>query len=77
MIVRLAPHEGQIVYHAALALNGFDTLGCEEAIANAKAELRRLLDYLAALSRAEYAFPLRGIETIEADGIKEIVLRDS
>ena len=73
MMVALAPHPAQIRYWAQSALNGFETLDRWDAVENARDDLRSILAYLAALDRADYASPVSGIRTIEADGMKELI----
>jgi hypothetical protein len=73
MMVALAPHPAQIQYWAQSALNGFETLDHWDAVENAKDDLRSILEYVAALDRADYAVPILGIETIKAGVGLELV----
>ncbi len=66
MIVALHAHPDQLRYYAESALSGFETLDRDDAVENAKGELRSLLAYLAALDAADYAVPVLGIETVKA-----------
>lgn len=64
MIVGVIPSSEQVRYYAASALNGFDTLDPETAIANARSELSAMLEYLAALSAAKHTIPVLGLRII-------------
>ena len=63
MIVKLAPHPEQIRRWVESALNGFETLDTETAIANAKADLQALLAYL---DRTDDATRVLGVVSVEA-----------
>lgn len=73
MKVSVFPHPDQVRLYAKSALNGFETLSDEDAIENAKCDLRSLLDYLTGLDRADYAVPIFGIETVKTGRPYELV----
>lgn len=54
--------EDRIRFYARSALNGFETLDPEDAIENAKHDLRALLG---TLDRADDAVGVLGVETVE------------
>jgi hypothetical protein len=63
MIVRMTAHPDQIRWWAQSALNGFDTLDTESAIANAKCDLIALLDYL---DRTDDATRILGVAPVKS-----------
>ncbi len=63
MIVKLAIHPDQIRYHAQSAINSFQTLSTEDAIANAIAEMEEILKYL---DRTDNAVTVLGVRPVEA-----------
>lgn len=67
MLVALAPSPDQIRYYAVSAMNGFETLDAETAIANAKDDLSGLLRYLDALAAADNSVPIFGCRVIDGE----------
>ena len=55
MLVTVIPSVQQIKRYAESALNGFDDLSTDNAIENAKGELRNLLTYLTRLDNTDDA----------------------
>ena len=73
MIARLAINPDQVRWYAQSALSGFDTLSPENAVENAKADLRSLLVYLDA---ANDAVLVLGIEPVEPRVWRKAVIGD-
>lgn len=71
MIGRLCPHSDQIRWYAQSALNGFDDLTPDDAIENAKHDLRSLLAYL---DRADDTVRVFLVETVESEIRNETVI---
>ena len=63
MIGKMTPHPDQIRWYAKSALNGFETLEPEDAIENARFDLRSLLAYL---DRADDTVRILLVEPIES-----------
>lgn len=64
MLVRISPSADQIRFWAQAALGAFETLDCEDAIAEAKCDLASILAYLDALDAANDPILVPGIEAI-------------
>ncbi len=77
MIARLQVHPDQVRWYAQSALNGFETLESEDAIENAKADLRSLLAYLCALDRADNPVLVFDVAAIEPGIGLEVRVRDA
>jgi hypothetical protein len=75
MQITVSPSVRQLRYYLESAINAFETLPTEEAIASNLGHLRRCQQYLDALDRAEHVV-VAGISPIEAGVRLERSLRD-
>lgn len=63
MLVKIDAHPDQIRWYAQSALNGFNDLDPADAVENAKADLRAILEYL---DHTQKAVPVAGIVAVKA-----------
>lgn len=66
MLVSMHASPSQLRWWLSSALNGFEDLDPEAAIANARAEIAAALEYLALLDATEDAVAVLGVVPVEA-----------
>lgn len=74
MLARLRPHPDQLRWYLQNALGGLETLSLDDAVSNARADARALLDYL---DRTDNAVLVTGIEAVESGVWNERAAGDS
>lgn len=76
MLVSVIPNTHQLKRYAQSALNGFEDLSMDNAVANAKCELQNLLIYLDRLDKADDAFCESFVSGIERQVVLKFDIRD-